>query len=400
MKSCPFGYQTDIAGKSVARIVYRDGGSTAGSDSIHELRMAAANDGTDSGWTDVPLTTGGNPFPSASSSDLGSITAFTTGQRAQDEVAHVVYLTDAQHIEELRSEDGTSWHPRDLTYATGAPSADTRPIGYETTFAGQSVTRVVYGAGGHIWELSSVDGVNWSKADLSVVAGAVANVPNAAAGTLGQPFGYASFVPDAYARVVYITDAGHVEELSLYSDDPKWRPADLTTQPTPNAPLAVGSPVFALEASLGGRTGANLLSDHVIFLTQEGDVEDLSLGSSRQWKATDLTVASSGGRVAPAKAALNYACGVVGYYSFMADQGQVSDGRIYVDYQTTNWEVWQLSEDPYGAHAAEKIPTGNVMYGVWASRTRLTGQGDVNRIIYVSLGGKGNVVYETRQHHA
>jgi len=217
-----------------------------------------------------------------------------------------------------------AWSPTDLSAAAGAPAAASAPSGYETDFARGPVPRVVYRTGaGHIEELSLQvlgDGL-WHARDLSVLA---AGAPAAT----GVPSGAEIFLPGPglFARVVYRTGAGHIEELST-QDDAHWQPVDLT--------VAAGAPAAASAPSAFGTDlfGENTVA-HVAYRTAANHIEDLTSLDLVHWQATDLTVAAG----APAAAA------APGGYETNLDPGLAAQGRVArVVYRTAAGHIEELS---------------------------------------------------------
>ena len=185
--------------------------------------------------------------PATASAPSGYETFLEGGQPA---TARTVFRTASGHIEELSLQADKKWHAADLTALAKAPAAASAPFGYFTARTGQGqgtrpFARVVYRTpAGHIEELSVQSGQQWHAADLTVLSGA----PAAAS----APFGYTtefSSEPGKVARVIYRTPGSHIVELSLQPDG-LWHAADLTA--IAGAPAAASAP-FGYVTVLNGQ---------------------------------------------------------------------------------------------------------------------------------------------------
>lgn len=189
--SAPLGYGAAFG--AFARVVY-----LTATGHVEQLSLDI------NGWSalDLSALTGA---PAGVSAPFG----YGTAQLGTGAFVRVVYQTGAGHVEELSQELGQTWKATDLTALTGAPSGGW-PKAYVTSLTGQGpVARVVYQTNGnHIEELST-DGAAWHANDLTAISGGPKSV--------SAPFGYTTNQAGQgpVARVVYMTDAGHIEELSV-----------------------------------------------------------------------------------------------------------------------------------------------------------------------------------------
>jgi hypothetical protein len=254
----PSGAEFFLPGQGlVARVVYR---TAAGH--IEELRSQ-----DDVHWQPLDLTAAAGA-PAAASAPSG----YGTNMPGQSSLAHVVYRTAAGHIEDLSSLDLVHWQSADLTAAAGAPAATGAPDGYATNLdadlaAQGAVARVVYRtAAGHIEELRSQDDVHWQPTDLSAIAGG----PLAAS----APDGYQSDLIAAgsvvrSARVVYQDAAGHIEEIRQQTGGQWQPPVDLST--LAGGPAAASAP-SGYETAVSGQ----FITLRVVYMTGAGHIEEIS----------------------------------------------------------------------------------------------------------------------------
>ena len=238
---------------------------------IHELSVRVGG-----GWNHLDLMT--RPaLADAPSAALGfQIAAYgwEAGQTKQ-----VVYVTTDGHIHELSFPVGGDWSHVDLTALTGAPSAEDSQLAACSWEADRSKLVVYATQDGHIHELSAAVGGGWSHADLMTLP-TLADAPRAA----GSPVAY-SWETGQSKQVVYETASGHIHELSVAVRG-NWSHADLTVRAgaPPNAP---GSPI----AAFGWRPGA---SKQVAYVTDDGHIHELSVRVGGDWSHADLTARTPG----------------------------------------------------------------------------------------------------------
>ncbi len=181
----------------------------------------------------------------------------------------------------------------DLTTATGAPAAAGAPIGDFVCAVGPCGSRVLYETGANHIEMISynLDSTTYRKSDLT----ALAHAPVAACATC-KPNGRPSF-NGVLNEVVYVTAAGHVEDLSMSGS--LWKAHDLTA--------LTGAPKAATLASGYFSDVSGPGEDRVVYATASGHVEQLARPATTTgtWKASDLTALTG----APAAASPPYGFG-------------------------------------------------------------------------------------------
>jgi Fungal fucose-specific lectin len=202
------GFITSLAGQEpVARLVYK------GRPDGHIQELSTFGGGH---WSHADLTAiaGG---PVADDVPMG----YATRLAGQGPVVRVIYLASdpfsqrEQRVHELSTSDGRDWSFADLTDSANAPLATSGPPqGYTTSLAGQSaMARVVYlgGHGRRIHELSTPDGGHWSHADLTDLA----DGPPADSWPMAYTTSLAGQGP--VARVLYRATDNHIHEFSTSS---------------------------------------------------------------------------------------------------------------------------------------------------------------------------------------
>jgi hypothetical protein len=251
----PFGYTTSIDGQGpCARVIY------VSDTGIHELSLVNSRR-----WTDNDLTAITGGFPD------GFASGYTTSLGGEGPCARVVYAHPAGEVHEFRLVGGQNWEDIPLSLIAGEPSAPaSSPVGYTTSLGGEGpCARVVYaGFDGDVHELRSTGGQSWAHNDLTAIAG----------GPQGRsaPFGYTTSIgrEGPCARVIYLTNDGHVHELSLVSGR-RWADNDLTAiaggPPARSAPF--GYAATGYTTSLDGQGPCA----RVIYVSNDGHVHELSL---------------------------------------------------------------------------------------------------------------------------
>ena len=221
--------------------------------------------------THSPDADGRDPKASAAPAPLASTGAHLAAGAGNpaayarsDGASSVLHLDSANHIKELFL-IGPSWGHGDLTASAGAPAAAGNPAAYVRS---DQVNSVVFrGADGHIRELFLLFGSGaWGVSDLTAITGAPA--------ASGDPSGYVR--SDGVNAVVYRSNNGHIQELSIALGSGHWGAGDLTA--LAGAPLAAGDPVGYARA--GG-------TNSVVYRGVDGHIHELFLGAG--WGTGDLT---------------------------------------------------------------------------------------------------------------
>ncbi len=184
---------------------------------------------------------------------------------------HVVYRSGDGHIRELWWDAAGGWQHGDLSAATGAPSAVGDPAGY--MFDAQETQHVVYRSGdGHIQELWWDAAGGWHHGDLTAATGA----PNA----VGNPAGY-MFDAQGTQHIVYRDGTGNVQEL-WWDAAVGWHHGDLSA--ATGAPAAAGDPAGYMFDAQG--------TQHVVYRSADGHIQELWWDSAGSWHHGDLTAAT------------------------------------------------------------------------------------------------------------
>jgi hypothetical protein len=238
---------------------------------IHELSVRVGG-----GWNHLDLMTVPTLADAPRAAPWLPLAAYgwETGQTKQ-----VVYVTTDGHIHELSFPFGGSWSHTDLTVRAGAPSAAGSSISACSWETDKSKLVVFATEDGHIHELSAAVGGGWSHADLMTLP-TLAGARRAA----GSPVAY-SWETGRSKQVVYETTSGHIYELSVAVGG-NWSHADLTAR-AGAPPNAAGSPI----AGYGWRAGA---SKQVVYVTDDGHIQELSVRVGADWTNADLTARTPG----------------------------------------------------------------------------------------------------------
>jgi len=248
---------------------------------IHELSFRVGGR-----WNHVDLMTRVPDVPNAAPWLPLTAYGWETGQTKQ-----VVYVTADGHIHELSFRVGGDWSHTDLTARTGAPSAAGSSISACSWETDKSKMVVYATEDGHIHELSFPLGGNWSHADLMTLP-TLADAP----GAVGLPVAF-SWETGRSKQVVYETASRHIHELSVAVRG-NWSHADLTGR-AGAPPNASGSPIVAF----GWRAGA---SKQVAYVTDDGHVQELSARVDSDWTNADLTVLTGAPNAARGRPIVGY----------------------------------------------------------------------------------------------
>lgn len=241
--------------------------------------------GADGKWRFKDLTQAtGAPLPSIVSKLVGY--AWEEGGTKQ-----VVYLDMRRHIIELYSGADGKWRWADLSEITPGALGQALPRSVYARFsayawkAGRSKQIVYLAEDGHIHELYAGIGYGWRHADLTVLSGAPAPVPD------GDVVGYAWEAGKA-KQVVYVAEDDKIHELYAgigYS----WRHADLTDA------TRSGNFYWPADASIAGAIDGYAApgggTKHVVFRSSQGHLFSLDLDlTTRAWRYGDFTQYATG----------------------------------------------------------------------------------------------------------
>ncbi len=182
----------------------------------------------------------------------------------------VVYIDAKQHVQQLYTSGNSQWDVLDLTRKAQAPlSNGTAITGYEWTQNGSKQVDYI-DQRGHVQELASSDGINWTVSDLTKLTKA----PQANGNVL------TSYQSDKLGskQVDYIDVNQHVQELSFMGGS--WRSTDLNT--LVGAPPASGRTIISYQwRQIGSR--------QIAYLDTSNHVQLLSSIHANNWSLVDLT---------------------------------------------------------------------------------------------------------------
>ena len=199
----------------------------------------------------------------------------------------VVYKTSDGHLHELSVRFGEVWTHADLTAISGSPPAypvDADPFrkvhGYEDRLTG-SKSLVYVAADGHIHELAVSPGGKWQHADVTAIAGAPSVSIHSGEDNSICGFGWQA---GAAKQVVFRTVDGHLHELlfqraGCLGPESTWQHVDMT------AAASCPAAVFLLN----GYACEYGKSKHVLFLTGDSHIHELSQTVGGAWMHSDLT---------------------------------------------------------------------------------------------------------------
>ena len=189
-------------------------------------------------------------------------------QRGNSE--QIVYIDAKRHVQQLYASNDGQWDVIDLTRKAQAPLANGTVItGYEWTQGGTK--QVVYiDRHGHIQELTSSDGNNWSLSDLTALTKAPPSNGNVITCYQWDRLGS--------KQVDYIDIKQHVQELSFTGGS--WHVSDLNT--LVGAPLANG---MTLTSYQWRQVGAR----QIAYLDTNNHIQLLASTSAESWNLVDLT---------------------------------------------------------------------------------------------------------------
>jgi hypothetical protein len=188
----------------------------------------------------------------------------------------IAYLAPGGHVEELWTAQGP-WKRADLTALAGAPAVTDKSnfaiTGYEWPAVGTK--QVSFSKDGHVHELYVAKGKPWRHADLTVVAGAPANVG------WGSPLKGFAWKAAGSKQVLYVGADKHIHELWVGVGG-AWRHADLTA--LVGAPVAAATS-FPIAAFAWDAAGTKVAA----YQGNDGDLHELSVAKGGKWQHQNLT---------------------------------------------------------------------------------------------------------------
>jgi hypothetical protein len=187
----------------------------------------------------------------------------------------VVYVDQNNHIQELTSTDGNSWHVSDLTSLTKAPLANGNVV-VAYNWARLESKQVVYiDVNQHVQELSFVAG-SWYVVDLHDLVGA----PSAKGNTL---VAY-EWQQTGAKQIAYLDTNNHIQLLASTKIG-NWNLLDLTQ--LVKAPETNGNVLVGYEWQQGG---CNVL----YFIDSSNHIQELSNAPGENWHLADLNQFTQG----------------------------------------------------------------------------------------------------------
>src|SRR5579884_3198821 len=188
--------------------------------------------------------------------------------------AHITYATSDNHIHEMTLGQDEIWRDADITRVAGGPELET-PIlvGYAWPDGRtQQIAYVSRMSNGHIHELVMREDHPWNYADLMAQ-------PTGAPSSDGMTLvGYA-WRAGGTKQVIYTGLDAHIHELAAGVTG-MWRYTNVTE--STGAPLAEGG-------VLGGYTWEGQKTKHIVYMSGDGHIHQLTRGLEGTWQHTDLT---------------------------------------------------------------------------------------------------------------
>lgn len=189
--------------------------------------------------------------------------------------AHIAYETSDNHIHQMVLRQKGSWRDSDITRGAGGPELEDALLA-GSVWSGGHTQQIAYAgpmnANGHIYELVMYQDHPWSVEDImqQTIGAAPAD-------------GFALVAFDWKAagtkHLVYTGRDGHLHELSAGTTG-LWSYIDLTQ--TTNTPPAANA-LLAAYAFESGKT------QHVVYVSGDGHVLELTSGLDGNWSHSDLT---------------------------------------------------------------------------------------------------------------
>ena len=193
----PIGYVT---------VDYHDAAVFIGTDQHVHQRERTIVDGVDIVWAETDLTQSARTYnPSVPLAAPGTKpTAFVNSQGS-----NVAYTGTDGHIHLLMQADSQNWYPLDLTPNAPQESlACSSPFEYRRSDSYYDIVYAGCSTGSYIYELASMDGMNWACYNLDAAAGG-------GAWANGDPVAYVRY--DNYNSVVYPEAFDtYIDELTYY----------------------------------------------------------------------------------------------------------------------------------------------------------------------------------------
>ena len=361
----PLSGYTDGSGQHVHYI---------GSDSqVHELFLANGS----AKWQDNTLSQMAGGPPADPGSGLHSYTSPSSGQ-------HVNYVSNSAgtegHIQELFTQAGTGWSNNDLSKLAQAEKVTALPgtslSGY-TDDSGQHVHYIGTDRGAH--ELFLANGAkNWVHNPLTQETGA----PPArvlADGTLDSGL-------DAYTsansgqHVVYVSDNNHIQELFTQAGI-KWTNNDLThlyETANPQSPKVGARSSTKLS---GYADGSGL---HVHYIGTDNGIHELFLSAgSKSWQDNPLTYMADGPAVRSPSGLHSYIGGDGSQHvNYISEDGDIQE--LYLASGTQYWNTYDLTQ--LAGNTGVQGGRGTALDGY-------VGDGDQQHVNFIDVNGNLNELY-------
>jgi hypothetical protein len=195
---------------------------------------------------------------------------------------HVICIGNDNHVRELywRWPGSAPWQISDLTVNTGsmAPKPGSPLAGY--AFENQGTEHVFYIAQDNSIRELYYSGDNWSSDNLSITSGAAPPVAN-------SPLACYVCEYENTQHVVYFGNDGNAHEL-YWSNG--WNHNNLTQ--------SASAPQPAINSALAGYSYENEKTQHVIYVGNDGNIQEL-YWSEGAWNTNNLSSSAGSGATAP-----------------------------------------------------------------------------------------------------
>lgn len=261
-------YHWDKGGKQ--QIAYLDA-------SGHIHLMSSGSEGQ---WQVIDLT-------QRASAPLSGGTTLIGYQWRQTGSQQILFLDQAQHIQELVCTDGTNWHATDITDITSTVVPNGSALAAFIWTQTEEEQIVYVDANRHVIDLSTTAAGNWQSIDLSKTYHAPLANGNVIAGY--------EWSVDGSMHIDYIDNRNHIQEVSD-SLQGQWTLSDVTA--TTNSPVTNGQALAGFDWIQGG---ARIL----LYIDNNKHIQELSQLPQENWNGVDLTHLTS--------SALANGVGLIGY---------------------------------------------------------------------------------------
>ena len=242
---------------------------------IHLMSSGAAGQ-----WQVIDLT-------QRASAPLSGGTTLIGYQWTQTGSQQILFLDQAQHIQELVCTDGTNWHVTDITDITNTVVPNGSALAAFIWTQTEEAQIVYVDTNKHVMDLSTAATGNWQSIDLAKTYHAPLANGNVITGY--------EWSVDGSMHIDYIDSRNHIQELSD-SLQGQWTLSDVTA--TTNSPVTNGQALVGFDWIQGG---ARIL----LYIDSNRHIQELSQLPQENWNGIDLTHLTS--------SSLANGAGLIGY---------------------------------------------------------------------------------------